>query len=104
MNKYIDLVLCKHPLHDKKYLFIAPPFSHLPNGSHVIVETKNGEQLAIVCQSITVEKPSSDFDFAIEATGAKLPLARVLKEIKYIDICYDDYNFTEGAENGVDKD
>ena len=37
---FIDFVICKYPVDPKKYLFIAPPFSHLEEGDEVVLSDK----------------------------------------------------------------
>lgn len=87
---YIDLVICELRKTGFKYLFQAAPFSHLEKGDDVIVETKSDDSKvghsAIVFDSITVDDKSDIFRFIVNAFGAKLPLQKVLKKIRYIDI------------------
>ena len=89
---YIELVVCKHPIIEKKFLFCAPPWSGLKTGDEVIVDTKKGEQPATVVTKTLVEKDSEVYGFILESTGATLPLRRVLKKIEYKTFEYEEEN------------
>lgn len=90
-QKYIDLVLCKHDGHEKFFLFCAPAFSGLKKGDRVIVETIKGESEATVERSYTISKERDDeFEFILVASGAYLPLRKVLKKIEYIEFEYEE--------------
>lgn len=87
---YLDLVLCKHPNCEKKYLFRAPSYSNLEVGDEVVVETKKGEQPATVLAQLHVDNASREYKFITEFVEAKEPLKRVLKILKYYEIGYED--------------
>lgn len=93
---YIELVVCKHPNCDRKFLFYAPAWTGLDKGNEVIVDTKNGEKTAIVMTKADVEKNSEEYRFILELAGATLPLRRVLKVVRYKEIRYEeDDNVTD---------
>lgn len=82
-ENYMDLVLCQHFDSNKLYLFRAPAFSRLKSGDAIIVETKNSDAVALVKESITISIDNTKtFKFVLEATGAKLPLKRVIGKIE----------------------
>lgn len=98
MAKYIDLVLCKHENCDRLFLFQAPPWSKkLVKNNVVIVDTKNGEQTAHIVGVITVDAYSDEFEFIIKASGASLPLRKVLSIIEYKPLYYDEEDANEQA-------
>lgn len=94
INDYIDLVVCKHEGCDKAFLFIAPAFSYLSEGTRVIVATKYGEKEAIVQASASVRKDSTEFATITAAAGAYEPLQRVLYKVRR-----DALEYKEDAEN-----
>lgn len=85
---YIDLVIAKHPVDTRVYLFYAPAWSHLKEGDEIVVDTQCGEQLAKVVYSISCEPLDEKYNFAVKALGATEPLTRVLKKVKYIGMDY----------------
>lgn len=85
---FIDLVLCKHEGVDKVYLFRAPAFSYV--GDDVIVETERGEQPAKVVETYSIDTDSKAYRFIVEAAGAYEPLKRVLKEVSYRTLKYEE--------------
>lgn len=98
MAKYIDLVLCKHENCDRLFLFQAPSWTReLGKNSVVIVDTQNGEQIAQVMEKITVDAYSDEFEFIIKASGAYLPLRKVLSIIEYKPLYYDEEDANEQA-------
>ena len=90
MTGHIDLVLCKHLNSEGKYLFQAPAYSGLQKGDMIIVETKHGNELAVVEQKTLVEAGSELHDFLIEVTKATLPLRKVLGKFTYSEFKYKD--------------
>ena len=93
---YIDLVLCKQ--RNGQFLFYAPAWSHLEEGTDVELDTKYGVQRGEVLKSVTVEQGSKEFDFVIMATNATLPLKRVLAYYTKHEIVYKE------VLNGSDND
>lgn len=85
---YIELVVCKHPNCKKNFLFYAPAWTGLKKGDEVIVDTKKGEQPAIVQSKTIVEEGSEVYSFILESTGATLPLRKVLKVVFYRELEY----------------
>ena len=96
MSKYIELVTCKQG--GGNYLFYAPAFTRFIGGQSVIVDTRYGEMPATVISSLTVSEGSETYDFIVKATGAKLPLKRVLSVITTKELEY------EEETHGTDKD
>ena len=99
-NNYVDLVLIKHPAsamytNNNVFLFEAPKFTHLEKGEKVICVTKNGEAEGEVVNSITVTTDSDEYKFAIDATGATLPLAKIKARIRLIEFEYEDEEESE---------
>ena len=95
MSNYIDLVICKHPNSDKKYLFQAPCWSHLKPSEDVIVDTRKGKEPAKVVESITVSKDSDEYKFitllvAKSNEQATLPLKKVLSRVVTDELKYDE--------------
>jgi hypothetical protein len=95
MSNYIDLVICKHPNCDKKYLFQAPRWTNLKPFDDVIVDTINGKQPAKVIESMTVEKNSDEYKFitllvAKSNEQATLPLRKVLSRVVTNELKYDE--------------
>lgn len=79
---FIDFVICKYPVDPKKYLFIAPPFSHLEEGDEVVVE--DGEpQCATVIDSKTVSVNSDEYYFILNLLGVSVPLKKVISKVIY---------------------
>ena len=89
-NNYIDLVVCHHDSSDHPYIFRAPAWSYLKKGDRVIVETKHGEKEATVERSYTTDKVGEDLDFILIASGATVPLKKVLKKVTYQTYEYED--------------
>ena len=88
-REFFDFVLCKHENSDKAYLFRAPAFTHLTKGDLVVVETKKGEQMAMVVSSITLSNDDADeIDFIMNATGADSDVKKVLRKVVYKDFKY----------------
>lgn len=85
---YIDLVLCKHTNNGSTFLFQAPLASGLKENDLVVVDTKRGENVASIVSIETVEVGSNEFNFIIKATGAKLPLKKVLKKMVFREMEY----------------
>ena len=85
---FIDLVLCKHLVDSRKFLFYAPAFSYLQKDDQVLVDTARGEQTAIVINAVTVDSDSEDYLFILDATSATLPLQRVISKVWYRELEY----------------
>ena len=85
--KYVDLVLCQNC--GLKRLYQAPAFSHLKDGDSIIVEACGGESMVEVLEVYTVDEENEVFDFIIKATGARLPLNKVLKRLVYDELKYE---------------
>lgn len=102
MAKYIDLVLCKHENCDRLFLFQAPSWTtELDKNSVVIVDTQNGEQIAHVMEKITVDAYSKEFEFIIKASGAYLPLRKVLSIIEYKSLDYEEDANEQAGDDGT---
>ena len=98
MSNYIELVVCKHPNSQFKFLFYAPAWTGLKTGDEVIVDTKHGEQPATVLTKTIVEKDSELYNFILESMSATLPLKRVLKKVIYVEMNYEeDENVTDNT-------
>lgn len=95
----VDLVLCRHDTAcDKKnYLFYAPAWSGLHKGDRVFCATIHGRREAVVENVITVRVDSDIFEFACAASGAYLPLKRVVAKI-----IVEEMKYTEEEENADD--
>ena len=94
--KLIKVVAVKHFGNDQAFLFEAPYNQILKPGDTVIVDTKFGEAegKVVVCDSFLED--SAAFKFIIAASGATLPLRRVLKRrVEYVM----DYPEETNAEN-----
>ena len=85
---FIDLVLCKHLVDSRKFLFYAPAFSCLQKNDQVVVDTVRGNQTAIVVNSVTVDVDTEDYRFILDATNATLPLKKVISKVMYRDLEY----------------
>lgn len=78
-KEYMTLVLAKHNNSSKVYLFRAPSGAYFNEGQHIVVETKNGYTDATVVKYEPYETEDSKLtQMLITATGATLPLARVV--------------------------
>ena len=91
----IGLALCRHNDNDKNYLFRMPKYGNLNAGDKVVVETKKGEQEATVVASATVFDDEEDFNMILKASGATLPLKKVLKKVTLHDLYYEGEDFLE---------
>lgn len=78
---YLDLVLCANESWSKCRLFKAPAYSNLERGDEVTVETNDGEQQAIVVESVTVHDTDDVVNFIYEIICASLPLYKVKSKI-----------------------
>lgn len=86
----VGLALCKHSGSSGKFLFRMPRYADLKPGDLVIVETKHGEQEARVIQTATAYTTDDEYKMLMAATGATLPLKRVLRKVVFRDFSYDD--------------
>lgn len=106
---YIDVVACKHDGCDKIYLFAAPSWETLREGSEVIVDTASGNQKVKVVSTNTMANDPNDSDtkFLMLVSGATWPLKRVLSRVETRDLDWLDYedeeNETENLENETEE-
>lgn len=91
---YIDLVLVKYDAISDPRLFMAPFISAVNKGDTVVVDTAAGERKAKVINVMSINTEREEYAFIIDATGATLPLKRVLSKVTRIDLNYKEY---EGA-------
>ena len=85
-NEYMTLVLAKHTGNDKVYLFMAPAGAYFEDGQRIIVETKLGNSGAVVVSSDSYNTIDSKItQMLIAATGATLPLKRVIGKVVPIE-------------------
>ena len=98
--KLIKVVAVKHVDNDHAFLFEAPYNQILKPGDTVIVDTKFGEAggKVVVCDSFLED--SAAFKFIIAASGATLPLRRVLKRLVEYVMDYPD----EGEQDAENND
>ena len=97
MSEYIDLVIAKHDGDARKFLFVAPAFSHLKKADDIVCETEKGASRATVIASVTVRKNGSEYDFIKDLTGAYEPLKKVMAKVAYI-------KFEWEEDHAVDSD
>ena len=88
--KAIGLALCKHDGSNGKFLFQMPRYGNLKPGDLVVVETKHGEQDARVIQTATTYTTDDEYKMLIAATGATLPLKKVLRKVEFKELRYDE--------------
>lgn len=98
---YITLCVCQHKDSDKLYLFKAPTFTEIKDGTKVIVDTNLGEQEAIVVSSCTVAKESKEFETMMNLAGAYGELKKVVGYYKFIEY---DYSNDEGVKDNERSD
>lgn len=84
--KYVDLVICRTG--GLRRLYQAPAFSNLKEKDEVMVEACDGEMMVEVIRTITVNAEDEVFDFIVNATGARLPLNKVLKRLVYDELVF----------------
>ena len=90
MANYIDLVLVKHQEDSEQYwLFQAPRWSHLAEGTEVLCDTKIGKTRGFVVASCTVEPDSAECEMMKLACGAT-ELRKILGTIKFKELDYSD--------------
>lgn len=87
---YIDLVLVKHEGCGSRFLFQAPAFSQFDKDELVICDTKYGKQPAKVIASCTAEVGSEVYQMICAASGATMPLKKVLERVQYIELKYEE--------------
>jgi len=88
---FIGLALCRHDGSKKNYLFRTPECAALEAGDRVVVETKNGQQLATVVSTVAAINPEDeDFELILELAGVESVdnLKRVLQKCVYKDLVY----------------
>jgi len=103
MTNYVDLVLViftsdVNDKRSKRYLFEAPGFAHIQDGSKVICNVKDGTETGWVVSSYTVDKNSEEYNFMCECTSATLPLKRIKSKIREIELDYEDEEEKEEVE------
>lgn len=90
MSKYIDLVFCKRRKGEKGFLAQAPAWSlDLKEDDEVLVDTSKNPERAIVEAHITMEIESDKYYFLLLATGATLPLPRILGKYNFNKLTYE---------------
>lgn len=78
-KEYMTLVLAKHDNNNMVYLFRAPRGTYFDEGQRITVETRRGYAEATVVKTESYETEDSKLtQMLIAATGATLPLARVV--------------------------
>ena len=87
--KTIGLALCQHDGSSGKFLFRMPAYANLQSGDLVIVDTKHGEQEARVIQTATTYTSDDEYKMLMAATGATLPLKKVLRKVEFRELSYD---------------
>ena len=88
--KTVGLALCQHSGSSGKFLFQMPRYSGLKPGDLVIVDTKHGEQEARVIVTETMYTDGDDYKMILAATGATLPLKKVLRKVTFRNLNYDE--------------
>lgn len=83
---FIDLVVCTYPLDHRKYLYIAPAFSHFEEGDEVIVQEADGKRTAIVQDCETFQYNDDKYRFVVNAMGATTPLRRIVSKVIYHEL------------------
>jgi hypothetical protein len=83
MAEYVDLVVVKG---EKPSLYRAPAWSDIKQGDKVIVETDAGESLVTVERTFSARTDDEyhELDFILVASGADLPLKKVLAKANYL--------------------
>lgn len=89
-TKTVGLALCQHSGSSGKFLFQMPRYSNLKPGDLVIVDTKHGEQEARVIVTETMYTDGDDYRMILAATGATLPLRKVLRKVTFRELDYDE--------------
>lgn len=87
-DAYCTLVLCKHEMSNKIYLFRAPWTSLLSAGDEVVVNTKYGEKYATVINACATRVGSDEYWCLIDACGAEVPLATVKAKLIFSEFDY----------------
>ena len=90
---FIGLALCRHDGSKKNYLFRTPECAALEAGDRVVVETKNGQQLATVVSTVAAINPEDeDFKLILGLAGVERveDLKRVLQKCVYKDFEYEE--------------
>ena len=93
---YVCLVVVQHCKNGPKYMFQAPAWANIKAGDQVTVET--AKVPATVVSAMTCNTDSREYKFAMETTGAYLPLKKVLNKLVYEPFYYED----EKSEIGGD--
>ncbi len=102
--KRIGLALCQHIGAPGKYLFQRPRYSSLKPGDRVIVETKHGEEEASVIESATVYDTDDEYKMLLAATGATLPLKKVLRKVEFSELRYDEEDLAVFEDDDVNEE
>ena len=85
MENIIKLVLVKHDSSTKVYLFQAGKYDLIYNGDLVVCETKYGKSYGRVVGVEDCFEDSPFYKFAVIASGATLPLKKVLGKYVMFD-------------------
>lgn len=88
----MDIILAVHVGNnsEKVYLFEAPPICGIEENQEIVVATAQGEQRALATQIVTLtEADEKLFNAFVSATGATLPLRRVLYKIEKVEMNYE---------------
>ena len=93
MGKSFDVVLVQFQGHRRPYAFKAPKYSDLNPGDTVIVDGLNGvETDAIVINhtNFNMDYDAEDYQFMLDAVGAREPLKKIKAKMSRKDFEYDD--------------
>lgn len=82
MKKYICLVFARHENSTKPFLFCVEPITDIRDGTKLYVQTIHGDSEATaIGNSFVVDGRA--LDAVVKATGAYLPLKRVIGAVQY---------------------
>lgn len=98
MARTLDVVLVHFPNKTKPYAFEAPKYSRLGVGDVVTVEQEDGtdkEAIVINKHTYDLDYEMDDFNFLIDAVGAKKPLKKVVAHIVRNEFEYEEENEDE---------
>lgn len=93
---YITLCVCRRKDSDKLYLFKAPTFKGIKDGTMAVVDTNLGEQEMVVLASCTVEKDSKEFETIMTLAHEYGELKKVIGYYNFIKY---DYSNDEVKDN-----
>ena len=72
-----------------------PPYAPIRVGERVVVETKKGEQTAVVLAKTTTYTEEDDYKMILTASGAHEPLRRILRRVVERELKYEDDDLPE---------